>query len=483
MMELVIKRCMERQDDWYEMLNSVLLGMRSQVHSSTGQSPIRMLYNKDPLLPFQLAHKPKTDQNCSGSDNDECSNVNNNGSNVCTEDIVNVVEAIEEQRHTIFGKAKTNIKKAQQHQAKGYNNHQSQGTPFDVGQKVLKLNFSKNHLEKMKCHYVRPYEIFSRFDNGLYILKDKYSHSLKKPISESHLLQFYENKIYKVDLSTPLSPQNLEAIPSTSCGKQESEISFDFDGSCKYTDVYQGTCNESVPMTSTPIKLQIVNMSSKDKAFSSNKSEMLNVGTEPMNFLLGNVNKDDIEIEIVEDLNDNHLPIHFWPLGEVDRKVAAMTFSLVINSKTYPVRQSGFGEIISKPPPISIRAHDNGACLFNSFSILLSGRDMYSAIIRHVISIYIENPVKFTVLQLYIPQAFIAGKNYIAAKNMRIFSTWGTEVEIIAFAQISGFDVIVFTQQQQFATYRHDRTEFSDCKFYLGNESECHFDPILDARF
>ena len=47
-----------------------------------------MLYNKDPLLPFQLAHKPKTDQNCSDSNNDECSNVDNYGSIVSPEDIV-----------------------------------------------------------------------------------------------------------------------------------------------------------------------------------------------------------------------------------------------------------------------------------------------------------------------------------------------------------------------------------------------------------
>ena len=192
-----------------------------------------MLYNKDPLLPFQLAQKPKTDQNCSDSDNDECRNLNNYGSILSTEDIVNVVNAIEEQRHTIFEKAQTNIKKAQQHQAKGYNNCQTQGTPFDVGQKVLKWNFSKGCLEKMKCHYVGPYKIFSRCKNGLYTLKDKYSHVLKKPISGSHLVRFYGSKIYKVDWSTPLTPDKFESIPDTSCANQEYDMSFDFDDSCK----------------------------------------------------------------------------------------------------------------------------------------------------------------------------------------------------------------------------------------------------------
>ena len=120
-----------------------------------------------------------------------------------------------------------------------------------------------------------------------------------------------------------------------------------------------------------------------------------------------------------------------------------MKFSLVINSNTHPVRQSGIREIIAKPPPISTKASGNGACLFNSFSILLTGRDMYSAIIRHVICNYIENSVNFKCLQQYIPHAFTTGKNYITTQNMRNFSTWGTEVEIIAFAQILGFDVVV----------------------------------------
>ena len=95
---------------------------------------------------------------------------------------------------------------------------------------------------------------------------------------------------------------------------------------------------------------------------------------------------------------------------------------------------------------------------------------------------YIANPVKFSLLQTYIPSSYKTGKDYIAAKNMRNFSTWGTEVELIAFAQISGFNVIVYTQHQQFATYRHDSTSHSKCKFYISNKSGYHFDPILEAE-
>ena len=83
---------------------------------------------------------------------------------VSTDDTVSVAEAIEEKRHTSFDKAKSNIKKAQEHQAKGYNKCQTQGTPFDVGQKVLKCNFFKGCLKKLKSRYIRQYEITSRLE-------------------------------------------------------------------------------------------------------------------------------------------------------------------------------------------------------------------------------------------------------------------------------------------------------------------------------
>ena len=63
-----------------------------------------------------------------------------------------------------------------------------------------------------------------------------------------------------------LGSENLvpgEEITGTSGARQESEISFDFNDSCKCTNVYQCTGKESLPMTSMPIKLQIVIMSSK----------------------------------------------------------------------------------------------------------------------------------------------------------------------------------------------------------------------------
>ena len=46
-----------QQGDWYKLLNSVLFGMHCYTHSSTGLLAMRMLYNKDPIMPFEMADK------------------------------------------------------------------------------------------------------------------------------------------------------------------------------------------------------------------------------------------------------------------------------------------------------------------------------------------------------------------------------------------------------------------------------------------
>ena len=62
---------------------------------------------------------------------------------------------------------------------------------------------------------------------------------------------------------------------------------------------------------------------------------------------------------------------------------------------------------------INMPAIGNGACLFNTFSMLLCGKDTYSAIIKHILYNYISNPLKYNILQPYIPEDFKSGKEYV----------------------------------------------------------------------
>ena len=160
-----------------------------------------------------------------------------------------------------------------------------------------------------------------------------------------------------------------------------------------------------------------------------------------------------MSIEIVDDLNDEwqsgadncKCPVtYFNPLTDIDWYQAVLKFNIKLGP-SHVVKTSGNGTVCYTPPEIFIEALGNGACLFNSVSILLTGSDTYSAIIRHVVCNYISNPVKYEFLKMYIPPPYKSEKEYIVTSNMCNFCSWGTEVEIIALAQISGFDVMLYT--------------------------------------
>ena len=166
-------------------------------------------------------------------------------------------------------------------------------------------------------------------------------------------------------------------------------------------------------------------------------------------------------------------------------KITAMKFNLVISEKIPQVEYRGVGNLCASPPVIAHSAQGNGACLFNSFSVLLTGRDTFSVIIHHVVCNYISNPMKYKWLKAYIPSQFKSGKEYIIASSMCNFTTWGTEVKIIAFAQVSGFDMYVYTRNSGWLQYGHcidnGEDDKSECAFFLSNESGFHFDPVFAA--
>ena len=371
-----------------------------------------------------------------------------------------------------------------------------------LAKKFSKLTSSGDHLEKLRNKYVGPYTILSHDATGnRFFLKDWHSHFLKRSVPTGHLVRYYENQLPFGKYGKSLNKNN----ESNSNDEGNDEMS---SGSDRETDSGEvakctwGTPLESyqtcTPLTSTPIKSQIVIMSSHEMPPSSDDSETIDVGIEfptnaPQN-PFHNVNMDDIPIEIVDDLNDTchdvtvtsvikGQPVIFSPLNDEERRVKALKFSLVISPTTHHVKYTGVSNSLPHPPCITTRATGNGACLFNSFSLLMCGRDTYSPIIRHIICNYIDDPVKHNLLSAYIPGEFCTGKQYTKSRNMHHFSTWGTELEIIAFAQISGFDVLVYTPQKQYARYSADPVNsiVSEKAFYLSNKSGFHFDPIFDG--
>ena len=124
-----IRKIMVSQEDWEPLLPSVLFALQIPKHSSSGMSPYRVLYQRDPVLPFQYMDQLENDGLDSASD---CLNTPESDDPVCY-----LVQKLEEICKNVFTQTSQNIKKSQKHQTKCYHARHS-GTLFKVGEKVLK---------------------------------------------------------------------------------------------------------------------------------------------------------------------------------------------------------------------------------------------------------------------------------------------------------------------------------------------------------
>ena len=135
-------------------------------------------------------------------------------------------------------------------------------------------------------------------------------------------------------------------------------------------------------------------------------------------------------------------------------------------------------------PVVTIAAKPNGACLFNSMSLLLCGTNVYSQIIRHVICYYKSAPENYSKLNQHIPLQYSSGKDYVEKTNMCNNYVWGTDLEVFVFCLITGHDVYVYNKHKIWVRFSKNLKQ-SDPKtsttFYLNNATGDHFDPVLTS--
>ena len=224
-----------------------------------------------------------------------------------------------------------------------------------------------------------------------YYLQDRFGHKLLKSVPASQLVHFYEKGVYKSDgVSSEIQPASSDV---------DSDEQGNTSDTCQCVHSPKSQQKTSTPKKDTgSIPSQIVIISSKELPVSSDESSTIDVGTEappsPIN-PWGEMDVNKIPIEIVDHFSDMEEDviisessskecIHFNPLTDYERKVAALKFNLVITGTSHPVTYTGVVKLLSSTPVITRSALGNGACLFNSFSMLLTGRDTYSAIIHHI---------------------------------------------------------------------------------------------------
>ena len=124
---------------------------------------------------------------------------------------------------------------------------------------------------------------------------------------------------------------------------------------------------------------------------SSDESETIDVVNDRNINQWGDIPVDDIPIEIVENLHTDSdsscdvidvqtpPPMIFNPLSAKQYKIAGLKFFLVLNPSNHMVNNPGVGKMFNWDPVVTISAKLDGS--FNTFSILLAGRETYSTVI------------------------------------------------------------------------------------------------------
>ena len=139
-----------------------------------------------------------------------------------------------------------------------------------------------------------------------------------------------------------------------------------------------------------------------------------------------NVNEIPLDTDTHTDSSTNNEPVIvkaekppdvvFSPLSNIERLNSAKKFHIKLRPSDHTIHFKGIGLVFKHRPVVTIAAKPNGACLFNSMSLLLCGTDMYSQITRHVICNYISQPQNYSKLQQHIPSQYSSSKDYVGKK-------------------------------------------------------------------
>ena len=124
----------------------------------------------------------------------------------------------------------------------------------------------------------------------------------------------------------------------------------------------------------------------------------------------------------------------------------------------------------------------DGNCFFRMISYLLLGVEEKHDIIRASIVKYIVNPEYLVRLRSYIPQGFSTGEEYVKAMQMHLSTTWATEVELFACAQLSEKDVVCYFGKQ-WLRYHASGNQKKPTRnaFFIANYGQ-HFTAVVGMK-
>ncbi|CAJ2676632.1 unnamed protein product [Trifolium pratense] len=167
------RRLDEAKGKWTEELHSVLWSYRTTPHSTTGETPFRLTYGTEAVIPVETgASSFRTEVPLEGEDNHEM--------------LREELDLLEELRDgAALREATLKQKIAKRHDKKVIKRE------FDAGTLVLRRNQKDSREGKLAANWEGPYRVRAKTENGAYYLEDLYGKEIPRPWNAEKLKQYY----------------------------------------------------------------------------------------------------------------------------------------------------------------------------------------------------------------------------------------------------------------------------------------------------
>ncbi|CAJ2632149.1 unnamed protein product [Trifolium pratense] len=166
------RRLDQNKKKWVEELDNVLWAYRTTPHSTTGETPFRMVYGTEAVIPVEIGEPSRrTEQPLDEEQNDEA--------------LREELDLVEEIRTGVSLKEATLKQKiAARHDTKVIKRE------FEVGSLVLRRNADSQD-GKLAPNWEGPYRVIDKTENGAYYLEDLRGKKLPRPWNAQKLKQYY----------------------------------------------------------------------------------------------------------------------------------------------------------------------------------------------------------------------------------------------------------------------------------------------------
>ncbi|CAJ2654489.1 unnamed protein product [Trifolium pratense] len=167
------RRLDQNKKKWVEELESVLWAYRTTPHSTTGETPFRMVYGTESVIPVEVGEPSRrAEQPLEEEMNDEA-----------LREELDLVDEI--RTGASLREATLKQKIAARHDVKVIKRE------FEVGSLVLRRNAKDTQDGKLAANWEGPYRVIDKTENGAYYLEDLLGKKLPRPWNAQKLKQYY----------------------------------------------------------------------------------------------------------------------------------------------------------------------------------------------------------------------------------------------------------------------------------------------------